>query len=107
MTRIRGRLSSLRLIPSWLLATEVEAGELDDRLRHLHFDAVNFFGIVAYCQPAVDHDFASFDDALQDALTKTVTKGREVVVYGRLALSTFNKEVNGTKVEISWSLLFL
>ncbi|MFN8658515.1 MAG: single-stranded DNA-binding protein [Candidatus Obscuribacterales bacterium] len=40
-------------------------------------------------------------NGLGERILKTVTKGREVVVHGRLALSTFNKEVNGTKVEMT------
>jgi hypothetical protein len=32
---------------------------------------------------------------------KSVTKGREILVHGRLALSTFSKEVNGVKVEVT------
>ncbi len=32
---------------------------------------------------------------------KTITKGREVVINGRLALSTYSKEVNGTKVQLT------
>ena len=31
----------------------------------------------------------------------TITKGREVVVQGRLALSTFSKEVNGMTVQMT------
>lgn len=38
---------------------------------------------------------------LGERVLKTITKGREVVTHGRLSLSTFNKEVNGTKVEIT------
>ncbi len=40
-------------------------------------------------------------NGLGERVLKTVTKGRELVVHGRLALSTFNKEVNGTTVEIT------
>lgn len=40
-------------------------------------------------------------NGLGERVLKTVTKGREVVVHGRLALSTFNKEVNGVKVEMT------
>lgn len=40
-------------------------------------------------------------NGLGDRVLKTITKGREVVVHGRLSLSTFNKEVNGTKIEIT------
>lgn len=39
-------------------------------------------------------------NGLGDRVLKTITKGREVVIHGRLALSTFNKEVNGQKVEV-------
>lgn len=39
-------------------------------------------------------------NGLGERVLKTITKGREVVVHGRLALSTFNKEVNGQKVEV-------
>jgi len=38
---------------------------------------------------------------LGDRVLKTITKGREVEVQGRLALSTFNREVNGAKVEVT------
>lgn len=40
-------------------------------------------------------------NGLGERVLETITKGREVVVHGRLALSTFNKEVNGTKVEVT------
>ncbi len=40
-------------------------------------------------------------NGLGERVLKTITKGREVVVHGRLALSTFNKEVNGVKVEMT------
>jgi len=40
-------------------------------------------------------------NGLGERVLKTITKGREVVVHGRLALSTFNKDVNGTKVEMT------
>lgn len=40
-------------------------------------------------------------NGIGDRVLKTITKGREVVVHGRLALSTFNKEVNGVKVEMT------
>lgn len=46
--RIGQELGSLRLVTSWLLATEVKAGQLDDWLCHLHFDTVYFLGIRAY-----------------------------------------------------------
>lgn len=40
-------------------------------------------------------------NGLGERVLKAVTKGREVVVHGRLAISTFSKEVNGVKVEVS------
>ena len=40
-------------------------------------------------------------NGLGDRVLKAITKGREVAVHGRLALSTFNKEVNGVKVEMT------
>lgn len=40
-------------------------------------------------------------NGLGERVLKTITKGREVLVHGWLALSTFNKEVNGAKVEIT------
>lgn len=40
-------------------------------------------------------------NGLGDRVLKTITKGREVVIHGRLSLSTFNKEVNGIKVEVT------
>ena len=40
-------------------------------------------------------------NGLGERVLKTITKGREVVVCGRLALSTFNKEVNGVKVQLT------
>lgn len=36
-------------------------------------------------------------NGIGDRVLKSVTKGREILVHGRLALSTFNKEVNGVK----------
>jgi len=40
-------------------------------------------------------------NGLGERVLKTITKGREVVVCGRLALSTFHKEVNGVKVQMT------
>lgn len=40
-------------------------------------------------------------NGLGDRVPKTITEGREVVVHGRLSLSTFKKEVNGVKVEVT------
>ncbi len=46
-------------------------------------------------------------NGLGERVLKTITKGREVVVHGRLALSTFNKEVSGTKVEVTKPIIKL
>lgn len=40
-------------------------------------------------------------NGLGERVLKTITKGREVVVYGRLALSTFSKEEDGIKKQIT------
>lgn len=40
-------------------------------------------------------------NGLGERVLKTVTKGREVVVNGRLALSTYNKDVNGEKLQMT------
>jgi single-stranded DNA-binding protein len=40
-------------------------------------------------------------NGIGDRVLKSVTKGREILVHGRLALSTFSKEVNGVKVEVT------
>lgn len=40
-------------------------------------------------------------NGLGDRVLQTVTKGREVVVNGRLGVSTYNKEINGAKVQMS------
>jgi single stranded DNA-binding protein len=40
-------------------------------------------------------------NGLGDRVLKTITKGREVVVTGRLAVSTFHKEEDGVKKEVT------
>jgi single-stranded DNA-binding protein len=40
-------------------------------------------------------------NGLADRVIKTITKGREVVVTGRLAVSTFHKEEDGIKKEVT------
>ncbi len=40
-------------------------------------------------------------NGLGERVLKTITKGREVVVNGRLAITTYPKEVNGTKVQMT------
>ncbi len=40
-------------------------------------------------------------NGLGDRVVKTVTKGREVVVNGRLAMSTYSKDIEGTSVQIT------
>jgi single-stranded DNA-binding protein len=40
-------------------------------------------------------------NGLGERALKTITKGREVVVHGRLALSTYTKEEDGVKKQIT------
>ena len=40
-------------------------------------------------------------NGLGDRVLDTVTKGREVVIVGRLALSQFNKEIEGVSVPVT------
>jgi len=40
-------------------------------------------------------------NGLGDRALKTITKGREVVINGRLTISTYSKEVNGVKVQLT------
>lgn len=40
-------------------------------------------------------------EALAERVQKTITKGREVVLTGRLSTSTYTKEENGIKKEIT------
>lgn len=40
-------------------------------------------------------------NGLGDRVLKTITKGREVVVYGRLAMSSYSKDVDGTPVQVT------
>jgi len=40
-------------------------------------------------------------NGLADRVLQTITKGREVVVNGRLAISTYSKDVNGATVQVS------
>jgi single stranded DNA-binding protein len=40
-------------------------------------------------------------NGLGERALKTITKGREVVVNGRLALSTYTKEINGVTVKLT------
>lgn len=40
-------------------------------------------------------------NGLGERALKTITKGREIVINGRLALSNFTKEVNGVKVQLT------
>ncbi|HEY9683268.1 MAG TPA: single-stranded DNA-binding protein [Drouetiella sp.] len=40
-------------------------------------------------------------NGLGERAISTITKGREVVVSGRLALSTFTKEVKGEKIQMT------
>ncbi|MFA6555271.1 MAG: single-stranded DNA-binding protein [Candidatus Obscuribacterales bacterium] len=40
-------------------------------------------------------------NGLGERAIKTITKGREIVINGRLALSNYTKEVNGVKVQLT------
>src|SRR5581483_8123028 len=40
-------------------------------------------------------------NGLGERVLKTVTKGREVVINGRLALNTYTKEVKGERVQMT------
>lgn len=40
-------------------------------------------------------------NGMGERVLKTITKGREVVVNGRLSLSTFTKDVDGQKVQVT------
>ncbi len=46
-------------------------------------------------------------NGLGQRVTDTITKGREVVVTGRLAINIFTKEVDGKKIEIHKPILKL
>ena len=46
-------------------------------------------------------------NGLGERALKTITKGREVVVNGRLAISSYPKEVNGTKVQMTKPIIKL
>lgn len=57
---------------SWFLAAEMKAGELDDGLGHLHFDAVNFLVESRERQSAVHHYLAAFSDGLERPFAQAV-----------------------------------
>jgi single stranded DNA-binding protein len=40
-------------------------------------------------------------NGLGERALKTITKGREIVINGRLSLSNFSKDVNGVKVQLT------
>ncbi len=42
-----------------------------------------------------------------ERVSKTVTKGREVVVVGRLAISSYSKEINGVTVQMTKPIIKL
>jgi single-strand DNA-binding protein len=46
-------------------------------------------------------------NGLGERVLEHITKGREVVVQGRLAISIYNKEVNGVKVQMTKPLIKL
>lgn len=46
-------------------------------------------------------------NGLGERVMQTITKGREVLLVGRLAINTFTKDVEGTKVEVQKPVLKL
>ena len=46
-------------------------------------------------------------NGLGQRVLDTITKGREVVIFGRLAVSEYTKEINGVKVKLSKPLIKL
>src|SRR5580700_36139 len=46
-------------------------------------------------------------NGLGDRVMKTITKGREVVLMGRLAINTFTREVDGKTIEVHKPILKL
>ena len=40
-------------------------------------------------------------NGLAERVLKTVSKGREIVINGRLSLNSFTKEVDGVKIEVT------
>lgn len=67
---------------------------------------VKFSVAVKEYSPNSDEDKTMWLDVdawnnLGDRVLKTVTKGREVVLNGRLAISTYSKDINGETVQMS------
>lgn len=46
-------------------------------------------------------------NGLAERVLKTITKGREVVLYGRLGMSTYSKEVDGTLIQVTKPIIKL
>lgn len=46
-------------------------------------------------------------NGLGERVLKTITKGREVVLNGRLAMSTYTKEIDGTPVQVTKPIIKL
>jgi hypothetical protein len=46
-------------------------------------------------------------NGLGERVMKTITKGREVVLMGRLAINTFTREVDGKTIEVHKPILKL
>ena len=40
-------------------------------------------------------------NGLADRVMKTITEGREVVIFGKLSISKYNKEINGVTVKMT------
>jgi len=67
---------------------------------------VKFSAVVKEFSSNMDEDKTMWIDVdawngLGERVLKTITRGREVVVNGRLAISTYPKEVNGLKVQMT------
>lgn len=46
-------------------------------------------------------------NGLGDRVLSTVTKGRELVIYGRLGVSTYTREIDGVQVQMSKPIIKL
>ena len=46
-------------------------------------------------------------NGLGDRVLSTVTKGRELVIHGRLGISTYSKEIDGVQVQMSKPIIKL
>jgi hypothetical protein len=56
----------------WFRATEVKAGELQDRLVNFDCFAVDLFVVAIDSKPSIEHKLPAFRDVLHDTLTETI-----------------------------------